>query len=679
MSPRKPGAKLTPRRRNRAAVRTISSDAMPNRFGLKDLLLFVLIGIGLLFTGLSMCQSDRYWRRNEDVRARLQAIEAQLGGLDGTVRDVGAQVNTLKSAVEQGVKVTGPAPAPGAPAPATGAPAASSGDSWARPGVKIERQPPFTFATDPRSLPDVQPGGEITEIWEAQTKTLTPSISTDVYSRRLQELVLESLGAYNSKTLEIQGVLAEAWQVDPQGLWLRARLRQGVRFSDGQPVTAEDIRWSFHDYLMNEQIEAERTRSIYRDSIEKVTVIDPRTVEFTFKNVLFTNVSNALGLFILPKHIYSELSPAQINRSTGMLVGSGPFKMRAFNADNQWAPPADIVIERNEQYWGPRPVVAALRYQAVNEEIGRLNAFAKGDAHIITPSAPQFVSKSADPDWQARANFLQWVNMRSGYSFIAWNCGERNGKLTPFHDRRVRLAMTHALDREKLIRDIYKGIGVVAKGNQPLGSPGSDPDIKPWPFDPARAAELFKEAGWEDRDGNGVLEDKLGSEFTFQFTYAGGSEIGDRIAKFVKDAYQAAGIKVEINSVEWAKYTDLLKTRDFDAITLGWGASAPESDPRQIFHSESIKNQGDNFAQWISPKADELIDAGRREMDPVKRAAVWRQLEAELHQQQPYTFLRTPPWLRLTAKHLGNVNTYPKGLEPAEYFLGKTATPTPGM
>jgi len=573
---------------------------MHNRFGAKDFILYLLVGLALLLLVFSLVQGDRAWKRNEEALARTKAIEEQLGRMGNAVGTLKGQVDQVQRAFEQGINTappatTTPTQVARASSPATTTPTqvarasppattTATDDSWARPGFPIERQPPMAFTTDPRAYANMIEGGEISEIWEAQTKTLTPNISTDVYSRRVQELVLQGLADFDPKTLKRTGILAEAWQVDPAGLWLRARLRPGVRFSDGVPLTAEDIRWSFADYIMNEQIEAERTRSIIRDSIAGVTVIDPRTVEFTFKQPLASNVDNALGLSILPKHVYSKLTPAQINKATGLLMGSGPFRLRGFNPDNQWAPPADIVLERNEQYWGPRPTLDTIRYQAINDEIGRINTFAKGDADIITPSSPQFASKSADPAWEERATFLKWVNMRSGYSFIAWNGGERNGKLTPFHDPRVRLAMTHALDREKIIRDIYSGIGVVAKGNQPLASPGSNPDIKPWPYDPDRAMALFKEAGWEARGSDGILKDKFGNEFKFQFTYSGGSEISDRIAKFIKDAYTQAGIRVELRPVEWAVYTDLptpraSKTRGTTSRSGATPRPTPSSTP----------------------------------------------------------------------------------------------------
>jgi peptide/nickel transport system substrate-binding protein len=661
---------------------------MQNRFGLKDLVLIALMLVVLVMLLLQMVQNDRSAKDVGDRLAALQRLETQVGQLSSTVGGLGGQVRALSDRVERGVTVSGTAAASGSAAPvrSAGGGAGSGGRdaAWAREGVEIQWQAPLGFATEPSKQPGFAEGGELTEIWEAQTKIITPYIATDTYSRRVEDLVMEGLGKYDPKTLKHVGVLAEAWQVDPKGLWLRARLREGVRFADGTPITAEDFRFTFHDFVMNEQIEAERARSILRDSIAKVEAIDARTVEFTFKEALFSNVANALSLSVMPKAFYSQFSPAQINRGTGIMVGSGPYRVRGVSLETQWTPPDDIVLERNEQYWGPRPALATIRIKGISEELARVNTFAKGEAQIVTPTAVQFVAKregakgsEADEIWRDRTRYLEWVNMRSGYSFIAWNCGERNGKLTPFADRRVRLAMTHGLDREKMIRDIWRGIGEVAKGNMPLASPGSNKSIKPWPFDPSRARALLKESGWEDRDGDGKLEDKFGSPFKFQYTYASGGEIAERVARFVKDSYQALGIEVEIKPVEWAVYTDLLKTRDFDAITLGWGASAPESDPIQIFHSKSIKDQGDNFAQWNSPEADRLIDAGRRELDFDRRMEIWSQLEAVIHQEQPYTFVRVPPWLRFVSTDMGNVVMYPKGLEPTEYFRGAGATPTP--
>jgi peptide/nickel transport system substrate-binding protein len=492
------------------------------------------------------------------------------------------------------------------------------------------------------------------------------------------DLVLQALAAYDPATLQLRGVLADAWQYDPAGLWLRVHIDPRARFSDGEPVKAEDVRWTFHDYIMNRQIEAERDRSII-DPIKKVTVLSDRAVEFEFNEPFYSNVDLALTMFILPKHFYGRFEPAEINKSTGLLMGSGPYKLENLDPNHQWVKPEPVVLVRNEQYWGGwKPPLARLRFKAIDNSLARLTEYKNGLADMVTPSSPQFVSSLEDSSWEKENRNLKWVNMRSGRAGIIWNCDQRNGVATPFGDKRVRQAMTLLLDREKMIRDIWKGVGQVCKGFANPGTLGDDPDRKPWPYDPPRGLALLKEAGWEDRNGDRVLEDKDGREFTFELTVFGADEITEKLAAFVKDAYAAAGIRVTVRRMDWAVGDPVRQQRDFDAMIMGWGANAPESDPKQIFHSASIANQGDNFAQWSSPEADRAIDQARRELDPEKRARLWRQFEAVLHDEQPYTWIRVVPWIRFIKKGIQNTNMYPKGLEYWEFFRGGAAAPVSG-
>jgi peptide/nickel transport system substrate-binding protein len=610
------------------------------------LVLVIVIGVIVL---LSMAQNDRDRKLVQASLDRLQSVERVL--------------LSISSKLENGLRFSSSASAPGGqPQPA------SRDESWARPGVKVEWQPPWGFTTEPRSLPGFSDGGSFTEIFEAQPPKLTPYLATDNYSRRAIDIVTETLAAYDPKTLRLRGVLAEAWQQDPKGIWLRVKIRDNARFSDGEPVTAEDLRYTFHDFIMNPQIEASRYRSTLADKLERVEAISDKVVEFTFKEAMFDNLDSALTLWVLPKHFYEHVTPADLNKATGLLMGSGPFRLERLNVNDQWTPGEPIVLVRSERYWATPSPLERIVYIAINDELPRLTAYKNGEGDMVTPSAPQFATVIKDPQWAQSNQNLNWVNMKSGNSFIAWNCGERNGKLTPFHDRRVRVAMTHLLDREKMIRDVWSGIGEISKGSSLPISPASNPDLKPWPFDLDKAKALLKEAGWEDRNRNGVIEDADGNEFVFEFTYSTGGEIAQRIALFVQDSCAAAGIRVTLRGIDWSVGDPIRKQRDFDALTMAWGANAPESDPKQIFHSNSIKDQGDNFAQWNNPEADRFIDAGRRELDFDKRQKLWHEFERVMHEDQPYTWIRVQPYVRFVKPDIGNVNTYPKGLEPIEYF-----------
>ena len=149
---------------------------------------------------------------------------------------------------------------------------------------------------------------------------------------------------------------------------------------------------------------------------------------------------------------------------------------------------------------------------------------------------------------------------------------------------------------------------------------------------------------------------------------AGPDRGGEPVFGVVRKACKLAGIRVTLRGVDWSVSDPIRKQRDFDAITMGWGANAPESDPKQIYHSNSIKDQGDNFAQWINPEADRLIDLGRQTIDFDERMKIWHQFEQVMHDDQPYTWIRVQPWVRFVKGYVGNVNAYPKGLEPTEFF-----------
>ena len=640
---------------------------MQNRFGIKDFLFLVVLLVTLGSVWLSMVQKTRMELAQQSMSAKLADIEQQV-----------AQVN--RKLETGGVVARGASTVTAA----TASNGVSADESWARPGVKVEHWAAPHCAVDPSTIPGFAVGGEFTELFEAQPAKLTPYIASDVYSTRVLDRVCESLSSFDPKTLRMVGALADGWQIDPNGLWIRAHINPRARFSDGTPVTSEDVRWTYMDFINNPLIEAERTRST-QDNLKEVKVVDGLTVDFIFKEAFFTNILIALGDPILPKHYYAKFEPSQINQGTGITMGSGPFRLAKLpsgpeDLTNQWTPGEDVVLVRNEQYWAEKPSLERLRFKSIKDDLGRLVAYRNGEGSMMLPTSPQFnkVLKE-EPEFEKSNYALKWTNMRCGYSFIAWQCGPRAGKgLTPFVDKRVRRAMTMLLDRERMIRDIWDGIGIVSKGPNNPESPASDPAVKPLPFDPEKAKALLAEAGWKDRDGDGILENEKGDKFTFEYTYATGGEISERLARFVKDSYGKAGIVVTTRPVDWSRYQELLKLRDFDAITMGWGANAPESDPRQIFHSESIKEGGDNFTQWVNKDCDALIEKGRRTMDEATRMEVWRQFEACIAEDQPYTFVRVAPWLRFVKKDFGNVNTYKTGLEPQEFFfVSGRAQPAP--
>lgn len=674
---------------------------MQNRFGLKDFVLLIIVALVGLSVWLAMVQEDRRFKMirtlsassisHEQALARIQrAVEqgARTAPADSAALERIAQLadeqrrtNELLTRLLDAVS-NAPRDALPDAAGALKLPDRPSGDgstaapglaaAWARPGdAPITRHEPWGFATDGRDNPDHLVGGEFVEVFEAKPAKITPVLGEDTYSRRIQDLVLDRLAEYDPITLKLRGVLAEAWQYDPDGYWLRVKLRENAVFSDGHPVTADDVVYSFHGYVNNPELETESLRSIMTQ-VESYTKVSDYVVDIKFKEPNAYNLDAALVFYVLPSHFYSKLTPKQINQGTGLLMGSGPFKLLDLDIENQWAPPQPIVLVRNEQYWAEKPSLARLRWMFIEDERARLTTYTNSEADMILPSSPQFVELTSDPQWHEKHHSLNWVCMRSPWSFIAWQCGPRNGKLTPFHDKRVRQAMTLALDRERMIRDIWAGVGTVATGAYNAPSPACNPDITPWPYDPERAKALLAEAGWIDRDGDGTLENERGDQFTFEFTRTASGTISERIGKYIEDQCAKIGIRCNQRVVDWANYDQILKTRDFDSLIMSWSASSPESDPSQIWHSRSIENQGHNFVQWRHPDQDPIIEKIRTSLDFNERMKAFHQFHALLHEEQPYTFVRVTPWLRFVSKRFNNVRPYPKGIEQREFYISET-------
>jgi peptide/nickel transport system substrate-binding protein len=275
-----------------------------------------------------------------------------------------------------------------------------------------------------------------------------------------------------------------------------------------------------------------------------------------------------------------------------------------------------------------------------------------------------FKRMSEDKRLTEVGNAFAYTSPFRGYTYCGWNQRRmRDGKEVPtfFADKRVRQAMTMLLDRERICNEINYGLATVASGPFAQGTGQSDPELKPWPFDIERAKSLLREAGFEDRNGDGVIESADGKPFSFKITYPSGVAIWDKVALFMKDAYARAGIVAEPDRIDWPVLVNRLNTSDFDAICLAW-STTPESDPYQIFHSSQIKGQGDNRVGYSSPDCDAAIDKARTTVDRDERMKGWHAVHRILHEDQPYTFMTIRKELRFINKRVKNIELSKLGL-----------------
>ncbi|CAH9019750.1 hypothetical protein NURINAE_01723 [Candidatus Nitrosacidococcus sp. I8] len=519
---------------------------------------------------------------------------------------------------------------------------------------------------------DYSTGDWLVQAFSAGLKTLTPLISTDAYAAEIQSYILDSLLNRNPETLEWEGMLAQNWEVSDDGLTFRFFLRKGLTFSDGQPLTAKDIAFSFN-FIMNPVIAAPRERAYY-DKLESVTALNKDTVEFKFKEPYFNSLALAGGLPVLAKHFYEPYleRPEKFNQSKGLLLGSGPYRLKD---PQSWRPDQGLVeLERNSRYWGPvQPPVDKLLWKIIANDSARLTTFRNGDIDVYGARPYEYKKLLTDKTLKNHSQYFEYRNPTAGYNYIAWN-EEKQGKSTFFADKLVRQAMTLLTDQERIIDQIMAGYADPAVSPFNLNSPQHDPALTPQAFNLAKAKELLAQAGYVDQDGDGVIEDSSGRPFKFKLVFFQDMDDTRRMVLLLKDIYARAGILLNPEPTEWPIMLDKIKNRDFDAITLGWTGGI-ETDIYPMFHSSQIVSGGDNYISYRNPKLDSLIEKARSTVDESVRMSLWQACEHILYEDQPYTFLVRGKSLVFVDKRIKNLNITGLGLNlgmtPIEWYIPK--------
>lgn len=597
---------------------------MQKQLTARDWITYSLLGLLILLLVLAMYQIDRQW-------LKLTEMEVAMSEQSKDMRE-------LRSAIAAGAM-----------------PSASAANSAASGEVA----PAFQRAYAATRFPDYAQGDWSVEAFGTGIKTITPLVSTDAYAANVQSYVLESLITRNPDTLEWEGLIAKSWKVSEDGLVISIQMREDVSFSDGEPLTADDVAFTF-GFIMTESIQAPRDRA-YLEKIKDVKVNGKYEVVFTFKEPYFEALSLAGGMPILPKHFYSAYlkEPQKFNESKGLLLGSGPYKL---TDPKSWTPDkGNVELVRNERYWGDvQPPYNRILWKIIQNDSARLTTYRNGDIDSYSARPVEYEELKKDAQIISKSRNFEYMPPVVGYSYIGWN-QQRGGKPTRFADKRVRQAMTYLTDVNRVIKDVF--LDYAEPAVSPFGHAGKQHDsaLQPYQFSLDKAKALLKEVGYEDRNGDGVLEDKAGQPFEFKLTYLESNEDTKRMVLLLKDLYARAGVRMIPFPQEWPVMLENLDKKDFDAITLGW-TSGIETDLYQTFHSAQAVSNGDNFTAYKNSALDKLIDEARRTVDEGKRMPLWQQAERIIYEDQPYTFLMRRKSLLFVDKRIHNLQMTKLGL-----------------
>ncbi len=501
--------------------------------------------------------------------------------------------------------------------------------------------------------------------------TLNPILANDTSSGAVLSFIFETLVDRDLKTMELKPVLAESWTVGADQKTFTFKIRQGVTFHDGQPMTADDVIYSYEQAL-DPEVDAAEMRS-YFSQVEYIRKTGPDTVECRFKEIYFKALEVCGGFIpVMPKHYYGKVKGKDWNTQPAneKPVGTGPLRFV------DWKRGESITLDRNKGYWGPQNEKLHLDrmiFRFIKDPEAEFISFTKGDLDAITVRPEKWFSEAATPEFVAKNWRLEYDY--PSYSYIGWNM-----RRPQFSDSKTRIALHHLMDRETIARQIYQGLARPIESTEFDKSPYWNPDLEPRKYDPQKAAALLKEAGWADTNGDGIL-DRGGKPFEFSLIIVQANPETEQSAISFQDSLRRAGVKMEIVQLDWANLLKKLDTRDFDAALLGWALS-PDPDYYQIWHSSQAEIEGSsNYAGFKNTRVDELIEQNRRELDREKRIPLVREMQKLIYDEAPYLFFVSRKATIAASNRFRNIRFYtPRPcVDYREWFvpraLQKYATP----
>lgn len=492
-------------------------------------------------------------------------------------------------------------------------------------------------------------GGTLIRRIESECRTLNWILGTTAYENYVTLLLYDPL-LYYGKNLEYVPVLAESYKVSDDHMRITVRLRPNIFWHDGKPITADDVKFTM-DKIQDPKVAA-LNKSGYFSKLDRLEVVDDRTVVFHWKEPYAPSVYALTQLTPMPKHVY-DVPDFDKNPANRKPVGSGPYKFE------EWRMSQYISVVRNEDYYGKKPYLDRVIFRVIEDDAVALNALKAGELDEMRVSQIQWEKQTVDDDFTSKFNKLHYYI--PSYNYIGWNC-----RTEWFKDRRVRLAMTKLFDRESVNAKIYSGYAKMISGPFYINSWAYDRSVKPHPFDPQDAKRLLREAGWVDSDGDGI-RDKDGIKFEFEIVIHAGSITAKQFAELLQEELRKAGVSMKIRRLEGATFFEKVDEGRFDACMLAWQLDL-DPDIFDTFHSSQVPPLGLNHVFYSNARVDSLLELGRVTFEQDERAAIYHEIHRLMHLDQPYTFINTVPHKRPINKRLKNIVLSPNG--PFDFYPG---------
>ena len=511
-------------------------------------------------------------------------------------------------------------------------------------------------ASNPSTLPDAAKNRTDTLIVGTTDPKgeFVPIYSSTLYDSWVNKLVFDGLITNNEKGEPIPNV-AESYEVSEDGKTYTFKLNKGIKFTNGQELTAKDVAFTFTSICdpgydgprmdaVNNLVGYEEYNKGDAKSVEGIKVIDDYTISFTNKNVDAAGIWN-FSYGIMPESVYKfEKGNFQAVKDKLLEpVGSGAYKFVHFK------PGQEVKFEKNPDYWKGEPKIPYIVMKVTNAQT-LLQELMAGTVDIDRVGA-----KPENIDPLKQAGFLNLdLYMQNGYGYIGLNYGSDKVK-----DPKVRQALLYGLNREGFMQSYYQGYGQVYNSHILPTSWAYNPDVPKYEYNPEKANQLLDEAGWKDTNGNGV-RDKDGVELELQWLTYTGSKYVDALIPIVQQSWEQIGVKVTPELMEFGTMMDKVNNREYDIFNGAWNLSI-DPDPSGIFAISQDVPGGFNNIGWRNEEADKLLKEGKGTTNQEERKKAYAEWQLKFSEDVPYILLGN-------AQEMFASNSRVKGYNPSTYI-----------
>ncbi|MEM9554408.1 MAG: ABC transporter substrate-binding protein [Acidobacteriota bacterium] len=433
-------------------------------------------------------------------------------------------------------------------------------------------------------------------------------------------------------------LLAASWQQAEDRLSWTVTLREEAVWSDGAPITADDVHFTWQAQTSPE---VGWSSAEVKARIRDVEVVDAKTVRFHFTEAYATQLFDLNLGVILPRHVWGELPFSQWRESSQWfvdnLVVSGPFTLES------WQPAQRITLRRNERYFEPGlPGAERVVFEVIPERASQLARLRAGGVHFVDFIRPaEAESIENDPELK----LLSYLPR--AYYFIAWNATRE-----PFDDPAVRRALTLGINRQQIVDSLFYGYADVPSSPLAADTWVHHDELEPWPYDPQRAQEILTERGFTDSDGDGVL-DRDGEPLRFELMTNADNDLRRDVITMVQSQLERIGVAVETRTMEFNALLEPLENQRFDAVMQALGIGT-DFDLRPHYHTRASEN-GFNWGGYSNPEMDRLLEEIAATEDVVETLPLFREVQEILHQDQPQTLIYASPRLLAARRELRDV------------------------